>query len=48
MEDSDCKKPKEKEPEIDFTNMTADDIARCVLATPPKPKKKEKKSNKTN
>ncbi|HYA14522.1 MAG TPA: hypothetical protein VEF33_09310 [Syntrophales bacterium] len=38
------KKPKEsKEPEIDFTKFTPDDIARRVLETPPKPKKKKKK-----
>ncbi len=40
------KEPKNKEPEIDFTNVSADDIARQVLATPPKPKKKEKKEAK--
>ena len=43
MKNSDSKKSKEKEPEIDFTEFTPDDIARRVLATPPKPKKKEKK-----
>jgi hypothetical protein len=44
MTTSDKKKPKDKEPEIDFTQFTPDDIARRVLATPPKPKtKKEKK-----
>ena len=43
MKKSDSKKPKKKEPEIDFTQFTADDIARRMLATPPKPKKKEKK-----
>jgi len=39
----DSKKPKKKEPEIDFTQFSVDDIARRMLATPPKPKKKEKK-----
>lgn len=39
---NDSKKPKKKEPEIDFTQFTVDDIARRMLATPPKPKKKEK------
>jgi hypothetical protein len=43
MTTSDKKKPKKgKEPEIDFTQFTADDIARRVLATPPKPKTKKK------
>jgi hypothetical protein len=36
------KKPKKKEPEIDFSQVSADDIARRMLATPPKPKKKDK------
>jgi hypothetical protein len=44
MTNSDSKKPKKKEPEIDFTNVTADDIARRVLATPPKPKTTKKKN----
>ncbi|MGO9620964.1 MAG: hypothetical protein ACLPT6_06135 [Desulfobaccales bacterium] len=43
MTTSDSKKPKGKEPEIDFTQFTVDDIARRMLATPPKPKKKKKK-----
>jgi hypothetical protein len=38
MTTSEKKKPKKKKEEIDFTNVTADDIARRVLATPPKPK----------
>jgi hypothetical protein len=46
MTNSDSKNPKKKEPEIDFTNVTADDIARRVLATPPKPKKKKEKEKK--
>ncbi|MGA7579186.1 MAG: hypothetical protein ACLQUW_13215 [Desulfobaccales bacterium] len=40
------KKPKKKEPEIDFTQFTVDDIARRMLATPPKPKKKKEKETK--
>jgi hypothetical protein len=40
---SDKKEPKKKEPEIDFTQFTVDDIARRMLATPPKPRKNEKK-----
>jgi len=43
---NDTKKPKKKEPEIDFTNVTADDIARRVLATPPNPKPSKKKEKK--
>lgn len=39
----DTKKPKEKEPEIDFTKFTPDDIARRMLSTPPKPKIKKEK-----
>ncbi|MGA7561842.1 MAG: hypothetical protein WBW55_01400 [Desulfobaccales bacterium] len=39
----DSKKPKKKEPEVDFTNITEDDIAQRFLETPPKPRKKEKK-----
>jgi hypothetical protein len=46
MKKYDSKKPKKKEPEIDFTNVTADDIARRMLATPPKPKKKPKDDKK--
>jgi len=34
---------KKKEEEVDFTNVTVDDIARRFLETPPKPKKTEKK-----
>lgn len=45
MKTSDDKKPKKKEVEIDFTQFTVDDIARRMLATPPKPKKKEKKQD---
>jgi len=46
MRKTDSKKPKEKEPEIDFTQFTVDDIARRMLATPPKPKKSKKKKEK--
>jgi hypothetical protein len=47
MEKTDSKKPKKKEPEIDFSQFTPDDIARRMLATPPKPKKsKTKRKNK--
>ncbi len=42
MATSDKKKPKDKESEIDFTNISPDDIAKKFLETPPKPKKKEK------
>jgi hypothetical protein len=42
----DDKKPKKKEPEIDFTQFTVDDIARRMLATPPKPKIKKEKDKK--
>jgi hypothetical protein len=43
MKDSKIKKPKNKEPEIDFTQFSMDDIAKRVLETPPKPKIKNKK-----
>jgi hypothetical protein len=42
MKNSDNKKPKEKEPEVDFSNISPDDIAKKFLESPPKPKKKEK------
>jgi hypothetical protein len=42
MEKPNSKKPKEKEPEVDFSQFTMDDIAKWVLDTPPKPKKREK------
>lgn len=35
-------KSKKKEPEVDLSQFTVDDIARRMLKTPPKPKKKEK------
>jgi hypothetical protein len=44
---SDSKKPKEKEPEVDFSQISPDDIARQFLETPPKPKRnKRSKDNK--
>ncbi|MGO8763196.1 MAG: hypothetical protein ACLP2P_05340 [Desulfobaccales bacterium] len=43
MKDSDIKKPKEKQPEVDFTNVSPDDIAKRFLETPPKPKTKKEK-----
>jgi hypothetical protein len=46
MKESSDKKPKKKEPEIDFTQFTVDDIARRMLATPPKPKTGKKKKEK--
>jgi hypothetical protein len=45
MKDSASKKPKDKdkEPEVDFSQFTMDDIAKRVLETPPKPKKQKEK-----
>ena len=43
---NDTKKPKKEESEIDFTQFSVDDIARRMLATPPKPKKKGKENAK--
>lgn len=45
MKPDNKKTNKEQKEEIDFTKFTPDDIARRVLATPPKPKKKEKKQD---
>jgi len=42
MAKPDSKKPKDKEPEVDFSKISVDDIAKRFLETPPKPKKKEK------
>jgi hypothetical protein len=42
MTTSDSKKTKEKKEEVDFTNVTPDDIARRFLESPPKPKSKKK------
>ncbi|MFA4901820.1 MAG: hypothetical protein WC600_03650 [Desulfobaccales bacterium] len=43
MKNSDNKKSKEKEPEVDFTKVSPDDIAKRFLETPPKPKTKKEK-----
>ncbi len=43
MKETDSTKPKKKKEEVDFTNITPDDIARRFLETPPKKKEKEKK-----
>lgn len=42
MKDSDTQKLKDKEPKIDLSQFSKDDIAKRFLETPPKPKKKEK------
>lgn len=42
MKNTDSRKPKDKEPEVDFSQTSMDDIAKRFLETPPKPKKKEK------
>lgn len=41
MKKSDSEKPKDKEPEVDLSQFTVDDIAKRVLGTPPKPKIKK-------
>lgn len=46
MKEFDSKKPKDKEPEIDFSQFTMDDIAKRVLETPPKPKLSKTKREK--
>jgi hypothetical protein len=46
MKNPDSKKSKKKEPEIDFTQFTVDDIARRMLATPPKPKTRKSQDTK--
>jgi hypothetical protein len=43
MEKTDNKKPKDKEPEVDFSKVSMDDIAKRFLEKPPKPKKKQEK-----
>jgi hypothetical protein len=48
MKNSDNKKPEDKEPEIDFTNVSSDDIAKRFLETPPKPKPKKKEKKEDN
>lgn len=45
MKKTDTKKPKEKKPEVDFSQLSMDDIAKRVLETPPKPKTKKKKED---
>jgi len=45
IRNSEDKKPKKKKEEIDFTNITSDDIARRFLETPPKPKKRKDQKN---
>lgn len=45
MRNSNSKKSKDKEPEVevDFSQLSMDDIAKRVLKTPAKPKLKKKK-----
>jgi len=46
MTTSDKKKPKKEKEEVDFTNITPDDIAKRFLETPPKPKTKKEEQKK--
>jgi len=46
MKDSDNKKPKDKEPEVDFSQTSMDDIAKRFLEKPPKPKPSKTKPKK--
>jgi len=39
------KKPSKQKEEVDFTNITPNDIARRFLETPPKKKNKEQKED---
>jgi len=39
-------RPKKNKQEIDFTNVSIDDIARLFLETPPKPKQRKKNKKK--
>jgi len=48
MKDDKEKKPKKQKEEIDFTNVTEEDIARRFLESPPKPKPKKKEREKSN
>ena len=41
----DNKNPQDQKPEINFSQVSADDIAKKFLETPPKPKKKEEKQD---
>jgi hypothetical protein len=43
MTSPDKKKPKDKKEEVDFSQVSMDDIAKKFLETPPKPREKEKK-----
>lgn len=43
MKNNKGEKPKKQKEEIDFTNITPDDIAKKFLETPPKPKTKKEK-----
>lgn len=45
MKKKNDKQLKNKDIEVDFTNVTPDDIARRFLETPPKPRKKPKKKD---
>lgn len=40
------KKPQGKEPEVDFSQVSMDDIAKRFLGKPPKPKSTKKKVDK--
>ena len=42
MSKLDKKKSRKEKEEVDFSQVTMDDIAKRFLETPPKPKKKEK------
>jgi hypothetical protein len=46
MTTSDEKKPKDKEPEVDLSQVSADDIAKRFLETPPKSKPTKQKDDK--
>ncbi len=46
MKNSDNIKSKDKEPEVDFSQVSMDDIAKRFLEKPPKPKTKKKKKEK--
>ncbi|MGP8051385.1 MAG: hypothetical protein ACLPYB_12350 [Desulfobaccales bacterium] len=41
MKKSDIQKPKQNKEEVDFTNITEDDIAQRFLELPPKPRTKK-------
>jgi hypothetical protein len=47
MKNPDNKKPKDKEPEIDFSQVSVDDIAKRFLEKPPKPKTVKKKNQRS-